>query len=231
MSLILIVDDEDDIQTLLNFLLTSNGYETVTAENGQQALDIVSNISPDLIILDIMMPIMDGIEACKRLRQVTNVPILMLTAKTGEADLVQSLNIGADDFVNKPSEPRVLLAKIKALLRRADSTSDIDHIYQDPYLTIELRQERVLVQDEEVKLTATEFKLLSYLFRNAERVVTHEELIRDIWGDAETSATKRSLKLYMFYLRRKIEQHPDAPVYLKTAWGIGYRFHRLDQAS
>ena len=147
----------------------------------------------------------------------------MLTARSDEQSLVRGLDSGADDYLTKPYDAKVLLAKIKAVLRRAESVEPFKISYSDDYLTITSLDRTVLVDGKAVKLTATEFRLLIFLLRNADRVVPHEEIIGEIWS-THSEADKRSLKLYMLYLRRKIEKDPKHPVYLTTVWGIGYRF-------
>ena len=225
MARLLVVDDDDDLRTLMTFLLGQNGYEVDTASNGQEAIHKMKTAVPDLIILDLMMPIMDGFEACRRIRSLTNVPIIMLTAKAEEVNLIKGLSIGADDYLIKPCENNVLLAKVRAILRRNGTNSvEVETSYADHHLTLQLTDNRVLVDGEEVKLTDTEFRLLAYLYRNSSRVVPHEELIEEIWGNNDPATGKRLLKLYMLYLRRKIEENPNRPNYLKTAWGVGYRF-------
>ena len=224
MTKLLVVDD--DLQWLngIKFVLEEQGYHVTTAQSGKDGLRKALTVRPDLIILDIVMPFMDGIQTCRNFRALTNTPIILLTARSDEATLVQGLDAGADDFLVKPCPHPILIAKIEAILRRASNTNPIRAQYADNYLSVELTKGEVFVNGEDAKLTATEFRLLAYLFRNAERVVPHEELIQEVWGEQSTT-DKRSLKLYILYLRRKIEKNPDDPIYLKTAWGVGYRFH------
>ena len=225
MSNLLVVDDDSDVRTLITFMLQQEGYTVSTATNGKEAIQKVLDTTPDLIILDLMMPVMDGFEACRQIRNLSNIPIIMLTAKDEEINLVKGLNIGADDYLVKPCQHKILLAKVKAILRRAsENTIFIPHTYIDDRLILQLAQGKVSVNGEDVKLTDTEFRLLSYLVRHAGRVVPHEELIEEIWTQDDPSTGKRLLKLYILYLRRKIEKDPNTPDYLKTERGIGYQF-------
>jgi DNA-binding response OmpR family regulator len=225
MPKILIVDDDVDIVTLMEFVLQNQGFETLSAHNGKDGVDLALDQKPDLVILDVMMPIMDGIEACNLIKRYSNTPIIMLTAKSGENSIIRGLNIGADDYIVKPCDNKVLVAKVKAILRRQQKTVTTLSHYSDAYLQIDLPAETVFVKGEAVALTGTEFKLLTHLLQNSNRVVPHKELIQKIWHKDDEKSGKRSLKLYILYLRRKLEEDPNNPVYLQTAWGVGYRFH------
>jgi len=224
MTRILVIDDDKDLLWMLKLLLDKNGYEVDTAQGGEEGLKKAFEQSPDLILLDIMMPTVDGYETCSRFKLLTNIPIIMLTARADEDSLVRGLDCGADDYVVKPWDAKILLAKIKAVLRRGSSVAPTQTAYSDDYLTIALTNGKVLVNSQDANLTSTEFRLLAYLFRNAGRVVPHDEITGEIWG-SHSESDRRSLKLYMLYLRRKIEKDPSHPVYLKTVWGVGYRFH------
>lgn len=224
MAKILVIDDDVEYLESLKFILETNGYQVITTTNGKDGLKKAFKNTPDLIILDLVMPYMDGVQTCRSFRALTSTPIIILTARTDETSLIQGLDAGADDFLVKPCPQNILIAKIAAILRRAKTHSSIKAHYSDGYLELALTKEKVIVNGQEAKLTSTEFRLLAYLFRNADRVVPHEELIQEIWGEL-SAADKRSLKLYILYLRRKIERDPDNPVYLKTAWGVGYRFY------
>ena len=225
MTRILIIDDDVNYLKSLKAVLDVKGYDVITASNGQSGLKKAFNQAPDIIILDVIMPHLNGIQTCRRLRSVTKTPIIMLTARNDEASMVEGLDAGADDFLTKPCSNNILTAKIEAILRRAGHQNHpLKASYSDGYLELELTKGRVTICGEDARLTATEFRLLAYLFQNANRVVPHQELIQEVWGEYSTT-DKRSLKLYILYLRRKIEQNPDKPRYLKTAWGVGYRFH------
>ena len=224
MEKILVIDDDVEYLKSLKLILQEKGYQVSTAINGKKGLKKIFSDMPDLIIVDYIMPQMNGIQTCRSLRALTNTPIIMLTARTDEAAIIQGLDAGADDFLVKPCPRGILYAKINAILRRAQAIDTVQSHYRDGYLQMELTKGDVFVNGKETKLTTTEFRLLAYLFRHADRVVPHEELIQEVWGEHSTT-DRRSLKLYILYLRRKIERNPDEPVYLKTAWGVGYRFH------
>lgn len=224
MTQILIIDDDQKYLESLELVLKHHDYDVITATSGEIGLKKTFTHIPDLIILDLLMPHMDGIETCRRLKALTNTPVIMLTARTDEASMVQGLDAGADDFLVKPCPFSILTAKIAAILRRTGSSSPVAPNFTDGYLDLKLAQGEVIVGGKDASLTSTEFRLLAYLFRNADRVVPHEELIQEVWGERSTT-DKRSLKLYILYLRRKIERDPDNPMYLRTAWGVGYRFH------
>ena len=224
MTKILIIEDDAKYSKSLKSILESMGYDIITALDGASGLKNAFNHLPDLIILDFMLPNMNGIQTCRQLRSLTKTPIIILTARNDEASMVQGLDAGADDFLVKPCPHSILVAKIEAILRRSGNNGQLKAQYSDGYLTLELTKGKVSVNGDDAKLTSTEYRLLAYLFRNSDRVVPHEELIKEVWGEHSTT-DKRSLKLYILYLRRKIEQNPDKPIYLKTAWGIGYRFH------
>lgn len=224
MANILVIDDDVTWAKNIKLILEKMGYTVCLAGSGKEGLKKAFNDMPDLIILDMIMPVMDGIQTCRSFRALTNTPIILLTARSDEASMVQGLDAGADDFLVKPCSHAILTAKIEAILRRAGNTHHVRSRYSDNYLDIELTKGEVYIDGVDANLTSTEFRLLAYLFRNADRVVPHEELIQEVWGEHSTT-DKRSLKLYILYLRRKIERNPDQPEYLKTAWGIGYRFH------
>lgn len=224
MARILVIDDDVKYLNSLEVVLEEKGYGVVTATSGKSGIKKAFKSMPDLIILDLVMPNMNGLETCRRLRTLSSTPIIMLTARTDEASMVQGLDAGADDFLVKPFPNSILTAKISAILRRTGAANPFKSRYSDGYLNLELTKGEVTTAGKDAKLTLTEFRLLAYLFRNADRVVPHQELIQEIWGEY-SNTDRRSLKLYILYLRRKIEQNPDDPVYLKTAWGIGYRFH------
>ncbi|MFQ5611760.1 MAG: response regulator transcription factor [Anaerolineae bacterium] len=226
MAKILVIDDDAELLQLLQLILNSKGYDVVTSASGENGLSEALKEQPDLVILDFMMPVMDGVETCRQLRTLFDIPILMLTARSDEASMVRSLEAGADDYVVKPCDGSILLAKVRALLRRAQSEFASELIYQDDYLTLNLTRGEVRVNGHVTRLTPTELRLLTYLFRNADRVVPHDELVQEIWG-GQDDAGRRLLKLYVLYLRRKLERNPARPNYVRTAWGVGYRFHGL----
>ncbi len=222
---IIIVDDDETMNELVRVNLQPRGYEMISVTNGRRAIEIVRENNPDLVILDVMMPEMDGFEVCKALREFTDVPVLFLTAKGREQDLVRGFEVGGDDYVRKPFSLRELEARIQALLKRAVRV-ERDRIitqFNDGNLRIDLESGHVYRAGKMVHLTPTEFRLLKCLVHNIGMVITHEDLLRDAWGENYTDATA-SLSLYIRYLREKIEDDPSLPRYIMTKWGIGYWF-------
>lgn len=231
MTKLLLIDDDPLILQLLKLFFENGGYEVYTAETGQVGLEIAAKYMPDLVILDVMLPVMDGFETSRRLRELGVQSILMISSRQDERSVVRALELGADDYLRKPFELPVLLAKTRNLLRRnGQRVPSGTSIYDDGRLFVDLDKRRVELRGESVQLTATEFRLLSILLRNAGRVVPHEELIREIWG-TEKDTSLASLKLYIHYLRRKIEDHPREPYYLLAEWGVGYRFREPKQVA
>lgn len=225
---ILIVDDERTTLRILERHLHQAGYETISAGDGQAALQQFYHSRPDLVILDVNMPGMDGWTTCQRIREFSNVPIIMLTAQGEEEDIVKGLNLGADDYIVKPFQARELLARVRANLRRAGPFQPAygSPSYDDDYLSIDLAQRRVSVKGEAVKLSRTEFNLLAQLLSNAGRVVTFEQLLESVWGK-EYLTEVDYVRVYISHLRRKIEEDPQEPRYLHSERGVGYRFERL----
>jgi len=221
---ILIIDDSPDLLRIVQVCLERENYEVFTANNGKEGLQRTYNVQPDLIILDVMMPGMDGWEVLSRLREMSDVPIMMLTAKGREVDVVRGLGLGADDYVTKPFGTAELVARVQALLRR-NRTPAAGRVtsYHDNGLSIDLERHEVYVNDKPVDLTPTEFRLLSVLVQNAGKVVPHRTLLTQVWGE-EYANEVHYLKLYIRYLRQKIEETPSSPRYILTEWGIGYRF-------
>jgi DNA-binding response OmpR family regulator len=220
---ILLIDDDPTILQLLKLFLENEGYRVRAAQSGSDGLEIAARELPDLAILDVMMPVMDGFETCRRLRELGLQSILVMSHRHDERSVVRALELGADDYLRKPFEVPVLLAKMRTLLRRNGQDAPGESlVYDDGRLLIDLEKRQIEVRGKSVQLTPTEFRLLSTLLRNVGRVVSHEELIRDVWG-MEESASLASLKVYVHYLRRKIEDRPREPYYLLAEWGIGYR--------
>ncbi len=221
---ILLIDDDPTILQLLKLFLESEGYQVWDALSGAAALEIAANELPDLAIVDIMMPGMDGFETCQRLRELGLPSILVMSHRHDERSVVKALESGADDYLRKPFEVPVLLAKIRTFLRRdGRDTPGGSLVYDDGHLLIDLDRRYIEVRGEPVQLTPTEFRLLSTLLRRMGRVVSHEELLREVWG-VEDSPSPVSLKVYIHYLRQKIEDQPREPYYLLAEWGVGYRF-------
>ncbi len=221
---ILLIDDDLNLHSMLTRKLEPSGYRVLTAADGREGLRMAYENHPDLVILDVMMPEIDGFEVCTRLRDMTDVPILMLTAKSSEQDLVRGFEAGADDYLTKPYSLRELEVRIRALLRRYTSWGGKpSSSYNDGTLRIDLNQEQVYRKGEQVHLTPTEFRLLSTLALNPGRVIPHTKLLAEVWGDGYTDAMS-SLSLYVRYLREKLESDPKNPRYIRNRWGVGYWF-------
>ena len=222
---ILAVDDEQRMVRFIQLNLEQDGFEVITAYNGKDALEQVRTQLPDLILLDIMMPDINGFEVLKKIREVNNVPVIMLTAKGEEDDRIQGLELGADDYITKPFSPRELVSRIRAVLRRTKSFTDdqVDLIKVDERLTIDFSRREVWVEGQKVDLRPTEYRLLYHLVQNAGWVNTHEQLLSKVWG-FEYQDEPHYVRLYVNYLRKKIEQDPSNPKYILTERGVGYRF-------
>jgi two-component system KDP operon response regulator KdpE len=218
---ILIVDDEPGLRDLVRINLEHEGFGVVQAENGVLGLDAVREEHPDLVILDVMMPEMDGWETCKKLREFSQVPVLMLTARVQSQDIVTGLNSGADDYLLKPFNMDELMARVRALLRRVPSPNR-PVVAGNNEISIDKQKREVLVRNEPVDLTPTEYDLLLMLAENAGKVLEHEMLLRGVWGQ-EYTKDNDYLKVYIWHLRRKLEKDPRDPKLLLTEWGIGYR--------
>lgn len=223
---VLVVDDEKPIVRLVTFNLEKEGFATLTAYDGEEALQIINDAKPDLIILDIMLPRIDGLEVCRQVRQ-RNLPaaVIMLTAKDQEIDKVLGLELGADDYMAKPFSPRELIARVKAVLRRTsgkkESSSEEAIIIGD--LIIDTARHEVSVRGRQVELTPKEFELLELLAKNAGRVMTRNVLMDNIWGYTYDGDT-RIVDVHISHLREKIEVNVKTPAYIKTVRGIGYKF-------
>jgi len=221
--LILIVDDEPQILRVMRTSLPPRGYEVRTAPGGEEALDEIHKQMPDLIVLDLMMPGMSGLDVCRRVREFSAVPIIVLSAKGAEGDKVAALDAGADDYVTKPFGMEELLARLRAVLRRLPASESENSVLKVGDITIEIDERRVRVGDAEVKLTPKEFDVLKYLVRNAGKVVTHRALLQAVWGSESTEQTEY-LRVFINQLRRKIEPDAHQPRYLITEPWVGYRF-------
>jgi two-component system KDP operon response regulator KdpE len=223
--LILAVDDEPKMTRFIRMNLELEGYRVSEAVNGVAALEKVRDELPDLVLLDVMMPEMDGFETLERIREVSNVPVIMLTVKGEEEDKVHGLELGADDYVTKPFSPRELSSRIRALLRRSEMPTSMEKtvVEIDDRLSIDFQRHEVWVEGEHVKLRPTEYRLLYHLVNNAGWVMSHEMLLSKVWGP-EYRDEIQYLRLYINYLRQKIELDPANPRYILTERGIGYRF-------
>ncbi len=227
---VLVVDDEPRIIDFIRMNLEFEGFRVVDAPNGHEALQRLKEDLPDLILLDVMMPKIDGFETLKHIREVSNVPVIMLTVRQEEGDRIRGLDLGADDYITKPFSPRELLSRIKALLRRSfmPSPTRKTRIVVDDDLMIDFSKGEVFVRGEKIALRPTEYRLLYHLVNNAGRLLTHETLLSKVWGH-EYRDEAHYLRLYITYLRQKIEQDPAHPKYILTERGLGYRFRELDQ--
>ncbi len=226
---VLVVDDEARIIDFIRMNLELEGFHVLEAANGYEALERLKEDLPDLIILDVMMPQMDGFETLKHIREVSTVPVIMLTVRQEEGDRIRGLDLGADDYITKPFSPRELLSRTRALLRRSfmPSPTRKTKIMVDDELTIDFNKHEVWVRGEKVNLRPTEYRLLYHLVNNAGRLLTHETLLSKVWGH-EYRDEAHYLRLYITYLRQKIEKDPAHPKYILTERGLGYRFKELE---
>lgn len=225
MTRILVVEDEESYSDPLSYLLGREGYEVVVAPDGPSALDEFERRGADLVLLDLMLPGLSGTEVCRQLRQRSNVPVIMLTAKDSEIDKVVGLELGADDYVTKPYSARELIARIRAVLRRgadADELARNDGVLQVGPVRMDVDRHVVTVNGEPVSLPLKEFDLLEYLMRNSGRVLTRGQLIDRVWGADYVGDTK-TLDVHVKRLRAKIEPDPARPVHLITVRGLGYK--------
>ncbi|MEE8420154.1 MAG: response regulator transcription factor [Dehalococcoidales bacterium] len=222
---ILLVDDDPQLIKLVRVNLESVGSRVLVAMDAPSALEAVSLEAPDLIILDIMLPGIDGYELCRRIREFSATPIIMLTAKVEDVDKVKGLKLGADDYLTKPFNVQELLARIEAVLRRSGSPEETraPHSFIGNEITVDFVQHRVTVRDQEVSLTATEYKLLFQLVSNAGRVMLHRDLLTKVWG-SEYQEELEYLRAYIRHLRQKLEDDPHHPRHIVSKPGIGYMF-------
>lgn len=222
---VLVVDDEPRLIHFIRLNLEHDGFEVIEATSGSQALTAMRDRLPDLILLDVMMPDLDGFETLQLIREISTVPVIMLTAKGEEEDRVRGLELGADDYIAKPFSPREMVSRVKAVLRRTESPSAPVHerIQVDDRLTIDFDRREIFVDGELVQLRPTEFKLLYHLVKNAGWVVPHDQLLAKVWGYEYREET-HYLRLYINYLRQKLELDPSNPRYILTERGVGYRF-------
>jgi DNA-binding response OmpR family regulator len=222
---ILLVDDEQSIQTLLSYPLRKDGYHVTSALDGSEALRRFEEGRFDLVILDLMLPQMGGVEVCRQLRSRSQVPIIMLTAKGSETDKVAGLEVGADDYITKPFSMREFRSRVKAALRRSRMGGDTseDGAIECGELTIDFDRRLVTLDAEEVKVTYVEFEILGALARSPGRVLTREILLEHVWGDSDYR-DPRTVDVHIRHLREKLEKDPKEPDYLFTVRGVGYRF-------
>ncbi|PRR84121.1 response regulator [Clostridium vincentii] len=227
---VLIVDDEEHIVELLKFNLTNAGYKVITANNGLDALKLAKENKPDLLLLDLMLPGMDGLDVCKEIKrnkESSNTSIIMLTAKGEEFDKILGLELGADDYITKPFSIRELLARVKAVLRRAGSREEgLDEVFESGRLKINFERHEVFIEDVKVDLTLKEFELLQILIKNKGKILQRETLLDKIWGYEYIGET-RTVDVHIRYIRKKIEEDDKNPRFIETIRGVGYRFNPL----
>jgi two-component system, OmpR family, alkaline phosphatase synthesis response regulator PhoP len=229
---ILVVDDERGLVRIIRLNLEQDGFEVFEANNGAQAMDRLRAVIPDLVLLDVMMPDLDGFTVLSMIREVGNTPVIMLTAKGEEGDKVKGLELGADDYVTKPFSPKELASRIRAVLRRGNFAGDSEEgvVEVDDRLKIDFGRHQVFIDGQEVKLRPTEYRLLNHLVKNAGWVLTHDQILQKVWG-YEYDNEPHYVRLYINYLRNKLEKDPSNPQYILTERGIGYRFvdYKRDQ--
>ncbi|MFC1931779.1 response regulator transcription factor [Chloroflexota bacterium] len=229
---ILVVDDEPALVRMIERVLTGKGYEVLKASDGQEALRLFFAHKPDLVLLDVVMPRIDGWKTCRRIRDIADVPVIILTGeRKTEDDIVCGLDYGADEYLIKPVGSKELVARVRAVLRRAELPPYLDKgreiAFSDGFLTVDIIERRILVNGEPVKLTPTEFRLLALLLENAGRILTHQQLLEKVWG-WEYVDDLDYVRIYVSYLRRKIEPNPAVPKYIITDPGVGYYFQKSD---
>ncbi|HEU4751571.1 MAG TPA: response regulator transcription factor [Armatimonadota bacterium] len=221
----LVIEDDPDTQQMLTMILRSEGYDVLTAGNGPLGLELLRKMGPDLVVLDWMLPGMDGLEVCRRAREISGVPIIMLTAKSATEDRIAGLDVGADDYLAKPFEPEELLARIRAQLRRATMAGDglqRDKPIQVGDLRLEPASHEVWLRGQQVGLTRLEFNLLYCMAQRAGKVLTREDILRLVWGENE-AIDLRGIDAHIRRLRAKVEDDPDQPRRIQTVHGVGYK--------
>jgi DNA-binding response OmpR family regulator len=226
-SKVLIIDDDQDISKLLLTILTSRGLRVFQAFDGKEGMKMAYEIHPDLIILDIMMPALDGWDVCRRLREVTNVPILMVTALAREEDLIRGFSTGADDYVKKPFSRAGIEARVFGLFRRKSNNTGKDtpsvSRYTDEVLDVDLETRSVRLNGNDLELSSLEYDVLACLIRNLGKTVPHQQILQEVWGKSYGDLSS-TVTLYMYYLRKKLEDDDHGHQYLRTQWGRGYIF-------
>jgi DNA-binding response OmpR family regulator len=222
---VLVVDDESRLVNLVRMNLEMERFRVIEACNGYEALDMVRKHIPEIIILDIMMPQLDGFETLRMLREFSSTPVIMLTAKGEEDDIVKGLALGADDYMTKPFGPRELVSRVKAVLRRVEGLSDPGEsiLKIDDRLSVDFNKRQVMINGEPIKLRPTEYRLLYHLIENVGWTIPHEQILAKVWGYEYRDET-HYVRLYVNYLREKIEEDPANPKYILTERGTGYRF-------
>lgn len=232
MQKILIVDDEKEIRDLIEIYLKSEGYETLKAADGEEALNILNKEEPDLIILDIMMPKMNGIDACLKIREERQMPIIMLSAKSEDVDKILGLNMGADDYLTKPFNPLELVARVKSQLRRfyklnpkATKKEEDGNTINIEDMIINLDTHEIFIGDKEIKLTPTEFDILVLLAKNKGKVFSIANIYESVWNQ-EFLESDNTVMVHIRKIREKTEENPRKPKFIKTVWGVGYKIEK-----
>ena len=220
---ILLIDDDETLLTLLAEHIQMVGYSPLTAKSGQIGLELANQDNPDLIVLDVMMPGMDGWQVCEQLRETSSIPIIMLTAKSEEVDKLRGFHLGVDDYVTKPFSFAELVARVTAVLARSQQLAGPDRQVKSGDITVDFDQRRVTIDDQIVDLSPTEYRLLETLARHAQRTVPTEQLLKEVWGP-EYSGEIEHVKRYIWSLRKKVERDPGNPQHILTERGFGYRF-------
>jgi two-component system KDP operon response regulator KdpE len=231
-KLVLVVDDEPRMIGFIRMNLEIEGHQVIEAHSGIEALEAIRTKLPDVVLLDVMMPDLDGFETLRMLREFSNIPVIMLTAKGEENDKVYGLELGADDYVTKPIGPRELSSRIKAVLRRAEipaATPEQAILKIDDRLQVDFNRREVVVEGNHIKLRPTEYRLLYHLIENAGWTVPHDQLLAKVWG-YEYRDEAHYVRLYVNYLREKIEKDPSNPQYILTERGVGYRFAEFNKS-
>jgi DNA-binding response OmpR family regulator len=223
MTIVLVVDDEPTIREIVISYLQRDGFATLEAADGNRARELLTTERPDLVVLDLMLPGVDGLELCRWIRASSRLPVIMLTARGDESDRIVGLELGADDYVTKPFSPRELAARVRTVLRRAELDVVADRPLSFDGLVIDPSSRDVTRHDEPLRLTAREFDLLWFLARHPQRVFSREQLMRRVWGYASAVDTG-TVTVHIRRLREKIEDDPSRPRHLETVWGVGYRF-------
>lgn len=239
---VLIIDDDADLLQLASLIFKKAGYQVVTAHDGLDGISKFFLYHPNLIILDVMMPGSNGFDVCQRIRQVADEPLIMLTALNEEQDMLKGLAVGADDFLTKPFNPEILLARARTVLRRSQRSSNGSNgsngshasqngsssfSYNDGYLSIDIERHEVLIHEKRVKLTPVEFRLLVYLARHAGKLLTMDKILSNVWGNGYQGSMEH-VHVYISHLRRKVEKDPKKPCYIVTVHGVGYIFEKRE---
>lgn len=223
---ILICDDEVDIVSALEIYLSTEGYNVLRASNGQEALSVIKENDVHLVLLDIMMPVMNGIDAIREIRRISNIPVIMITAKSEDSDKILGLDIGADDYITKPFNPMEVKARVRSQLRRymqlgGGGGTEHEHLLAVGGITLDERAHTVTLDGDQVALTPTQFEILKYFMKNTDRILSPAEIYREVWGESPFGA-ESTVAVHIRHLREKLEIDPSSPRYFRVVWGHGY---------